>query len=441
MQTKWVEIMNYFEAAEYIDNAYKSGISLGLDRMRKLMDHLGNPQDKLKLVHIAGTNGKGSILACTMSMLRAAGYKVGTYSSPQVVNRRDHFMINGEMISEADYASCVFKVSEAVSKMEKEGYSLPTGFEIETAMAFLYYYESGCDIAVIECGLGGRDDATNIIKEPLVCAFASISLDHMSILGSTVEEITKVKAGIIKKGTVVVNCNQEPKIRRVLQSVSDSQVARLVNINSEDIRDIKYEYPSQRFSYKNMDNISLSLAGTYQIRNAATAISVIEELNKKGFLVDDNAIREGLSKVFWPCRFEKISENPLIIIDGAHNEDAALRIKESINTYFKDRYIIAVLGILKDKNYERICEYICGSTDEVICLSTKTFGRELLAEELKNTADKYNEKVYAAESYERAVSMIFNNLSGKKDPLVIVCGSLSYLTEIKEVISKWIEQK
>lgn len=436
--------MNYTEATEYISDAYRSGINLGLERMIRLMSYLGDPQEKLKIVHIAGTNGKGSVLFSTMSMLRAAGYKVGTYSSPAVINIRDHYLINGEMISEEEYAVLVLKIKDAIDRMEHDGYLPPTGFEIETAMAFEYFYENKCDIVILECGLGGQDDATNIIKNPYICAFVSISLDHMGILGNTVAEIAAVKAGIIKRNAVVINCNQDQSIITVLEEKCKQEKAVLKTIDTSAIKDIKYDYPKQSFSYGELKDIKLSLAGTYQIMNAAMALAIIDELNKREFEISDSAIRNGLMSVKWPCRFERICDDPLIIIDGAHNEDAALRIKESIETYFEDRYIIAVIGILKDKNYDRICELICGTADEVVCVSTKTPGRELTAEELKNTAEKYNHVVMAAGSYEEAVNVIasrIDRIDKERKPAVVVCGSLSYLSEIKEVIYKWIEKR
>ena len=309
--------MNYTEAREYLNNVSASGIILGLDSIRALMEELDNPQDDLRIVHIAGTNGKGSILSYTKNILMDAGYRIGCYSSPSVFGYLERFQIDGEWMAKSEFSELVQKVKDAADRMTAKGLNHPTVFELETAIAFEYFKERNCDYVMLETGMGGDLDSTNVIKSPLVCAFASISMDHIGILGNTLREIATCKSGIIKPGAAVVTGPQDPEAMEVLKAAAESMGCRITH--TEDCIRKEHTPEGQTFLYKGREYF-IKLLGRHQLRNAAVAIEVASALQRTGATVTEENIRNGLAKTRWPGRLEIIRKDSKIwILDGAHN--------------------------------------------------------------------------------------------------------------------------
>ena len=430
--------MNYREARTYIEQTTKYGSILGLETIKQLLKRLDNPQDTLKFIHIAGTNGKGSVSAFLSAILKAAGYRVGTYNSPVVFEARELALVNGRKISEADYAGLMTRVAAVADAMEAEGLPHPTVFEIETAMAFLYFQQKKCQLVVLEAGLGGLTDATNIIKTTEVAVITSVSLDHTLVLGSTVEEIMQQKAGIIKPECAVVVQGGIPQAVQVVINKCDEMHVPLTIADGSAVHDVMRDFPKQTFSYKTYQNLEISMAGAYQTDNVVVAIEAIEQLKRRGYVIHEAQLRKGLLEAVLPGRFSVISENPLFIIDGAHNEGAALRLKETIELYFTNQRIIYIMGVLKDKDYEKICELTVPLASDVITVST-TGERRLPALTLAESARRFNDRVTAADSVEEAIeiSLLLAGMptdSAGEKPVIIAFGSLSYLGRVVQIM-------
>lgn len=408
------------ELEDYIDSLSKKGSVLGLNRMQELLQKMNNPEKQLRFVHIAGTNGKGSVLAFTSTILKEAGYKVGRYISPVIKEYREKIQINGRPITNKALLEGMEYIKSITDSMEEA----PTIFEVETVLAFWYFAKNDCDIVVLETGLGGQDDATNVIENALVCAFASISMDHMAILGNTLEEIARVKAGIIKKGAYVVSARQEDSVFNVLNDRAKSlgnQDVRLADIPEK----IKSKLSGTTFDLGKYKKLKISLLGLWQPENAAVAVKIIEALKDAGLSVSDKAIYDGLYKTEWFGRFTILNKKPLFICDGAHNEDASLRLCESIRYYLKDRKLIYIMGVLADKEYEKVIKNTVSLADSVITLTPPNNARALPAYDLAMAVKEYNPNVTAAGSVEEAVEMA--QLLADKDCAIIAFGSLSYL--------------
>lgn len=424
--------MTYKEARAFIDEAAKNGYVFGLDTERELLRRLGNPQDDLKFVHIAGTNGKGSTLAFVSAILKEAGYRVGRYTSPEVFHYRERFQVNEAYISEEALARLAGQVYQAGQSMLADGLAHPTRFEVETAIAFLYFREMNCDIVVLETGLGGLTDATNVVRTTLVSVFTPISLDHMEYLGNTLEEIASVKAGIIKPDTVAVSAVQKPEVRTVLQETCERQHTRYLEVQKEKITDIHDGFEELSFSYGELKHLRLSLSGTYQIGNAATALEVVHALGELGFPVTEEAIRRGLSQTVWMGRFSVVARHPLFVVDGAHNRDAAERLLETLDKYFSRKRKIFIIGVLADKEYDYMMSLLTPLAEQIITVMTPDNPRALSAETLAEDIRKYNPHVEAADSLKTAVRLA--RAYAEEDDLILAFGSLSYLGKlIREV--------
>ena len=324
--------MDYIQARQFIDNAYKKGSVYGLDSIRALTDAVNCPQRSLRVIHIAGTNGKGSVGTFISEVLTEAGYRVGRYVSPTVYCYDERFQINGKNIPHDRFAQVMSQVAAAVESIEFD----PTGFELETAAALLYFKEEGCDIAVIECGLGGRTDATNIIDNNMLTVFTSISLDHTALLGNSVEEIAEEKCGIIKHGDRVVSIEQEAPAERVIEKCCLKQNADLHIVSKKDILNKRVSGFSQYFDYGRYKNVEINMLGGYKYENAVLALECIENLKAMDFDIPMNAVYSGMKKAHWGARFEIISTSPVFVLDGAHNPDAAKRLRDSLDLYFKN---------------------------------------------------------------------------------------------------------
>lgn len=426
--------MNYKKAMEYIESLQSLGSVPGLDNVRKLCEKLGNPQEALAFIHIAGTNGKGSVSAYLSSVLDSAGYKVGSYNSPTIRDYRERICMNGRMISRRAFGELLEQVKEACDTLVSEGYPHPTPFEVETALGFLYFKEKKCDYVILECGMGGKLDATNLIKNTVVAVFTPISMDHMAFLGKTQEEIALHKTGIIKPGCRVVSAQQSEETTKVIYEVSRKQQIEPVFVKNEDASKIHYGLKKQSFLYREKQKIEISLAGQYQIENALLALKVVDVLRETGVKIPDRAVETGFLNAKWSGRFEVLSEKPYFIVDGAHNEDGARKLAQSLRFYFTNRKIVYIMGILKDKEYDKIIALTAPFAKHIITVKTPDNPRAMDAYELACEVAKQHESVTAASSLEEAVEMSY--LLADKDSVIVAFGSLSYLGRLMDIVEK-----
>lgn len=426
--------MNYKEARVYLDEVSKYGSVLGLESMRELLDRLGNPQNELKFIHISGTNGKGSVLAYLSTILSGAGYRTGRYISPTLFSYRERIQVDGEYIEKESLACHVTAIAAAAEDMQKAGLPSPTVFEIETALAFLYFKEKRCDIVTLEVGCGGLLDATNVITTTLMEVIASISMDHTDLLGDTLAKIAAQKAGIIKPDTMVVSAQQKSEAAQVIEDTCKEQHCTLQMVDESKISNVHYGAEGQTFSYKTWENVAISLAGSYQIKNAALALEGVEALRKLGYALSDQQVREGLLHTAWRGRFTTLRRDPTVIIDGAHNPAAALELKESLERYFPGKTLYFVMGMFKDKDYAQVIDLTAPLARHIITVETPGNPRAMPARELAEAVGKVNPSVEWADSVAHGVEKALA-MAGKEDA-VIVFGSLSFLGEAADAVNE-----
>lgn len=426
--------MNYKEARVYLDEVSKYGSVLGLESMRELLHRLGDPQNELKFIHISGTNGKGSVLAYLSTILSGAGYRTGRYISPTLFSYRERIQVDGEYIEKESLACHVTAIAAAAEDMQKAGLPSPTVFEIETALAFLYFKEKRCDIVTLEVGCGGLLDATNVITTTLMEVIASISMDHTDLLGDTLAKIAAQKAGIIKPDTMVVSAQQKSEAAQVIEDTCKEQHCTLQMVDESKISNVHYGAEGQTFSYKTWENVAISLAGSYQIKNAALALEGVEALRKLGYALSDQQVREGLLHTAWRGRFTTLRRDPTVIIDGAHNPAAALELKESLERYFPGKTLYFVMGMFKDKDYAQVIDLTAPLARHIITVETPGNSRAMPARELAEAVGKVNPSVEWADSVAHGVEKALA-MAGKEDA-VIVFGSLSFLGEAADAVNE-----
>ncbi|MCI9140119.1 MAG: bifunctional folylpolyglutamate synthase/dihydrofolate synthase [Lachnospiraceae bacterium] len=426
--------MTYEETINYIEEKKSLGSVFGLKTIRELLRRLGNPQKSLSFVHIAGTNGKGSVLAMISTVLKEGGYCTGRYFSPSVFRELETIQVGNRPISKKCFAQHMTEIRAKAEEMVLEGFSHPTVFEMEIGVAFCYFVDKNCDIVLLETGLGGKMDATNVIESPILAIFTSISMDHMNILGDRLEQISKEKAGILKKGCLALTIRQREEVMHVLKKEADNLGCPLAIADVIDAKRIETTLERQVFSYKGEGTFEISLAGTYQLENAVLAIEALRLLERAGFPVSQRKIQKGLSKTKWQGRFSVLSTSPLFIIDGAHNFNGAKKLAESIEFYFTNKKIIYIMGILKDKDDDGIIRMTEELASDIITVSTPERNRTIEALELACRVRKYHQRVSAADSLEEAVEMAY--LLADKQSVIIAFGSLSFLGKIKEIVKK-----
>lgn len=436
------------EVRGYIDNIKVRGSILGLTSIKMLLDELGNPQDKIKIVHVAGTNAKGSVSAYIESICQTSGYKVGLFASPAVFDYYEAYRINGQNISKEEYASVGSKVIEAVKQVNDKDI-WPTSFEIETAIAYQYFYDKNVDIAIIETGMGGSLDATNVTKSTLVSVITPISIDHSAFLGDTIDAIAHAKAGIIKKDSVVT-CALDQK-EEAVNVIKKTAYDNNANVIIPDIKDIVHNEDGT-FDYKDISGIRLKMYGKKQIENAVLAIETVRVLKEKYYYkqIDEELIKTGLFNMILPGRIEKIGTEPDIIIDGAHNPAAAQALRDYVKEEYKDRDVILLTGMFKDKDYTKVANIMSEVSNKVITVTPPT-ERGLDSEELQkvyrkifsalkaddgtnrfidnNSNDDMTVTLSYGYDYDKAFAMA-KRLAGTNGA-VIVFGSFSFLAQIK----------
>lgn len=339
--------MNIEQALSFIHKTVWLGSKPGLERTIRLLDMMGNPHKKLKFVHVAGTNGKGSTSACIASVLIKAGYRTGLYTSPYINVFNERMKIDGEMISDRDLCELCEYIKPFCDAMSDDP---PTEFELITALAMQYFAKNNCDIVVLEVGMGGELDSTNVISSPEVAVICAIDLDHTSFLGDTKEKVAAAKAGIIKKGTTAVVYDCEDSVYSVFENKCEEVGAFLKKAHFEKIQNVEYCLSHTRFDYGEYKNLRLSLVGSYQPKNASLAICALEVLKEKGYSISKENIYDGISSVVWQGRFEILGENPVFVLDGAHNPHGMRATVESLVAHFGERKIHFIVGAMADKD-------------------------------------------------------------------------------------------
>jgi dihydrofolate synthase / folylpolyglutamate synthase len=421
--------MNYQEATDYIKSTLKFGIKLGLDRMNTLLSLMDNPHKKMKYVHVAGTNGKGSTVAFISSMLIEAGYKVGIYTSPSIERFSDRIRINNIEINEDELIKNTEFVKSKIDVMTGMGDEHPTEFEITTAVAFQHFYDNDCDIVVLEVGLGGRYDSTNVIDTPLVAVITTISYDHMDKLGNTIREIASIKAGIIKEFGDVVLYPQKEETEKIFRDICIQKHAALYKVDFKNLNVKKSDIDGQKFDYCLYRDLKIQLLGEHQVKNAVTSIAAIEILNKKGFNVSKRAVKFGLLKTVWPGRLEIVSRHPLVIIDGAHNVEGVSALYDALISYFPKKPGCFIMGVLKDKEYLSMVKLMAPAFDRVITVTPKS-DRALSAEDLAIVIKPYCNNVYISDTIENAIEESLRTAS--LDTVIIAFGSLYYIGDVRK---------
>ncbi|CAK7083917.1 folylpolyglutamate synthase/dihydrofolate synthase family protein [Tissierella sp.] len=427
--------MKYQEALEYINDKNKYGSRLGLDSIGKLLSLLGNPQEGLKYIHVGGTNGKGSTSSYLAHVLEAGGYKVGLFTSPYIERFNERIQINGQDIPDETLGRITGIIKEKADIMVGEGFEHPTTFEIVTAIGFMYFKEENTDYVVLEVGLGGRYDSTNIISSPLVSVITTIDYDHIDVLGDTLDKIAYQKAGIIKENSILVSYPQEEEALKVIKEVSDEMNAEfhlcpMENIKIKEISDAGATFD---FHYRetNMKDINISMLGEYQIYNSTLALTTLLILKEKGLVdISEEQIREGLIKTKWPGRLEVMKKDPIFLIDGAHNVQGIAQLKKAISLFKYNKLILGV-GILKDKDSSHMVELLAPIADKIV-VTEVNMPRKLDAEDLAEKIAKYNENVFVEKDIKKAIEKTLE--LSEKDDMIVFGGSLYLIGEVRTLI-------
>lgn len=461
MRRKRGTMLTYKEAQEFLEETKKRGSVLGLENMYALMEKLGNPQDTIPVIHIAGTNGKGSFGAYFASICKEAGIKAGRYCSPAVFSPLECWQLDGRNITEQEYAESMSQVKNAcdIITLETDGTFFPTAFELETAMAFVYFAKMQPDVLLLETGMGGRRDATNVVHHPLACVFTKISRDHMQFLGESLSEIALEKAGIMKSGAVIFWGGQEPEADAVLEKafaqIKETDAQTGTETIRGDVYDSRIKFISQkcgelRFSYLGI-NYMTKMSGIYQMQNAALALAVFDALwpmllfqqegqmqmwedestSLASWLDMEYAARLGILNATWQGRFEIIGEDPLFIIDGAHNADAVKQLAITIENSFTNHPVNLIIGILADKEYEKMLEPILPFAHHIYTI-TPPNSRGLDGRILAEKIGQFGKEAVFCDTIEKAAA--YAAAQSKEDGCpVLAFGSLSYLGKLKEV--------
>lgn len=420
--------MDFLEAQNYLEKVRsQKGIVLGLDTMRHLMAKLNNPQDKVKFIQIAGTNGKGSTAAYLTSILSEAGIKVGRYTSPAVFSSTEQYFACGSCISESEYAKGMTAVAEAAASLDGE---TPTAFEQETALAFWYFAKKGCELAILEAGLGGDMDATNIVTTTVCSIITSISMDHCRILGNKISEIAAHKAGIIKPGAPVICIEQKEDAMEPIRAVAKAADTPLYEVHRDEVRQIFSDKRESIVFFREFENLHLKMLGSCQPENAALAVQAASVLSRS-YPIEKKHIYDGIEKTRWGGRFELHSGSPDIILDGAHNPDGIRRLRESVNQMFGAVPICYVCGVLADKDYEKEIEILFGRASNVFTV-TPPSPRAMKSTDLKAAIKKrFSQLKVISFDSEDGIEKAMEAAVSQNNP-VVVCGTLTILARVKE---------
>ncbi len=416
----------------YLDTFDKFTKNPNLDAMKFLMEKFNNPQEKLKVIHVAGTNGKGSVCEMLSKVLIGSGYKVGKFISPHLVRFNDGIYINNEEIKDEEVEEIMDELSGYIKEYNKKHKVPVKWFEAITALSLIYFAKNNCDLVVLETGLGGTTDCTNIANS-IVSIITNIGYDHVDILGNSIEEIAKHKAGIIKKNTDTV-CIFQEDVTKVIEEKCKEENTKLHVINEEDIKNYEYEKDKdlQKFDYKNYKNIEINLKGKVQTQNAAEVLECIDILKEKGYKIEEKAIYDGLKNIIHKARMEVLSKDPLIIFDGGHNENAINNLRENVNQYVKDKKRIYIVSNLKTKDYKTNVKILCEDKDAIFFFTGGNNKQRYVSKcKLYNEASKYLESNIYKYDFKDALEIA---RKGYSDYAILVVGSFYVYKTACEVL-------
>ncbi len=421
--------MTLDEAVDYYHSLLKFGIKPGLERIGILCERLGSPHKKLEIIHIAGTNGKGSTCTALASVLCKAGYRTGLYTSPYVTDFRERIQLNSEMISPDDLIKYTLRVRSAVEELSAEG-TVITEFEAVTAAAFLYYAEKGCDYVVLETGLGGRFDATNIIPAPVCSIITSVSFDHTGVLGNTIAEIAFEKSGIIKKGCPVITSVLQPdEVKAVISRQAEERSSELILRDPDELFEVVSEDITGT-TVKSLCGITkIPFTGLHQLDNMALVTGAVGVLRRKGCLISDAAVLEGIASARIPARTEIISTQPLVILDGSHNDGSTAALGDVLRKHLGGKRILAVMGMMADKDCRKALSNVVPCFSEVITV-TPSNPRSMPSAELARLVESFSVKSTAIDSPVEGIKAAMEKI-GEYDALT-VCGSLYLAGDVRD---------
>ncbi len=427
--------MNYPEAMDFLTGLTKFGINFGLGRITELLSRLGNPHHRLPVIHVGGTNGKGSTVAMIDAVLRAAGYRVGQFTSPHLHSYAERTKIDGVTISDDKIADLLTRMRPELELMVTEGYEHPTEFEVSTALSLLYFAQEQVDLVVLEVGLGGLIDSTNVIPAPLITVITNVAMDHMDYLGQTTAEIAQVKAGIIKPGVPLVTAADDPEALAVIRERCREVAAPLVIVG----RDVTYQVLqvdeqgtvfdlAGEFLGRQWSQLRTALLGEHQVLNAATAVAVLAYLQQTGYTIPAETFYQGLAQVCWPARLEIVRRHPLVVLDGAHNVAGAGALARALPRIFHYRRLILVLGMLADKEREKVVHLLAPLAEKII-ITKPNSPRAAGWEELAVIIRQFGKEVLLEPEISRAVAKALELAAA--DDLVCITGSLYMVADAR----------
>lgn len=422
--------VNMEEVIALVNTNRGDGRKESLQRMHRLMDKLGNPQDACRYIHIAGTNGKGTTCAFVASILQEAGLKTGLFISPHLEVINERMRINGTYISDEEFIEATQLVAPYVEEVEEELQETLYSFEILTAVAFVYFSKQACDIVVLETGIGGRLDSTNVIQTPEVAVLTSVGLDHLSMLGNSIEEIATEKAEIIKENGTLISYHAPESIHEIIQKKTDSVQAQMKEIEESTIKWMHSSIEGEQFSYQRFSSLHTRMIGEHQVKNAVLAIEAATTLQEKGWKISDQHIKTGIEKAFWPGRMEKLQDQPLVLIDGAHNEHGVTVLRKNLDRLFPEKKLHLVMGMMKDKAYMEMIEKVADKAASFTFISPDPW-RGFDAEDV---AEKVKAKGYNAQAIKDVADIRSFIQTCSKEESVIVFGSLYLIGDMRK---KW----
>ena len=421
--------MDYTEALEYIHGVSWLGSKLGLSRTRELLAKLGNPQDNIKFIHVAGTNGKGSVCSMLASVLAEAGFKTGLYTSPYILRFNERMQINGCPISDSELA----EITEYVKPFAESMQDHPTEFELVTAIGFEYFKRHDCDFVVLEVGMGGELDSTNVIKNPVLAIITEIGLDHVRELGGSLEKIAQAKAGIIKDGCTVLSYNTQPASAAVIENVCIERGAQLISPDFSKVSDVVATGEGIRFRYNEYCNLEVAFNADYQSKNASAVVEAVKALRTQGVEISDEALRAGLKKVRWPARFEKLCDNPTIVFDGGHNPNGVEAAVESFKFRYPSVKPVVMIGIMADKNYGEVLDLLVPLAESFVAVRPQN-PRALDSETLCAEIVARGGKCVSAGSVEAGLSRAID--AAGENGFVFALGSLYMYGEVVQAMKR-----
>lgn len=418
---------------EYFKNFYQTTKNPTVKAMEYFMEELGHPEKKVKIIHVAGTNGKGSVTEMLTNILVKNGYRVGKYISPHLIDYNERISVSQRDISDEEMERIIEMLKEKIERYNQENKEKVTLFELLTTMALFYFAEQNCDFAVVETGLGGLYDSTNIV-DPLVSIITSIGYDHMAILGNTLEEIAVQKAGIIKLNSNTVMVEQKESVQKIIEETCKEKNNKLITVKKEEIENRRYEGELSIFDYKKHKDIKLNLKGEKQFENASLCLETIDIIKKQGYEVSENAVKEGLSTVIHKARFETLQENPTIIYDGGHNEEAILNFTNTVNRYYSKEEKIYIISILKTKDDKTVLNQLLKDENaSFIFTSGNDEERYVHSEELYHTAKQITKN---ANLYQKSLKDAILYAQKQKEKITFVVGSFYIYGDVMKLVKE-----